>query len=768
MIRYLLLFTLVLSFQFQGFPQIINSKIKVEPSSTSIENDKHKCGTPDPGEHTRQYILDNIIANEQQLAAQRNNVTNCLPMKIHIIREDDGSGGLSLDDLAIAFANLNLVYYDADIEFFACGGINYINNSDWYNFNAQAPDNDDESTFCSPVEVTDAINVFFMNSITTSSGFNAAGYAYFPFNSVQSNRIFMINSVANNAPNSTFSHELGHYFSLYHTHQDTEFGSGDPNAERVVRTGANANCDVNGDLLCDTDADPRYASGEFDLGTCTYTGTDTDDLGVTYLPTTAINNIMSYFPDQCGGVFTSGQFTRMGAGLTIRMGHTAYNYSCSASVVSAPTGLTATLNGNQIDLAWTDNASNELGYIIERSSTSSTTGFLPIIYGGVGEDVSTFSDTDEINSNTTYWYRVRPVASACDTYSNVVNLTTGVIYCTPSYSIGCAQVSISDFSFDGEGTSDIANNTSGCSTNGYGDFSNLSAAVDAGNSYNLTASSLAGTCIGSYYPALVGIFVDWNFDGDFDDANEHVYSGADTLNPCFSTTIAVPTGAQTGNAVLRIVIDYNNTPTTACGSYGFGESEDYTLNVTGVGGLPIELTSFRGQSNNNAVRLSWTTESEINNDFFTLEKSKNGVDFEAIAIVNGAGISDRRNEYSHLDFTPYDGINYYRLMQTDFDGKFTLSDIIQISVVPREVISVNIFPNPVGKDEFSLSYNSITKGNLQYRITDLTGKVIEFQETEVEKGKNDFFIDTSQLSRGVYFLQTNQNDITQTIRFVRL
>ena len=107
-------------------------------------------------------------------------------------------------------------------------------------------------------------------------------------------------------------------------------------------------------------------------------------------------------------------------------------------------------------------------------------------------------------------------------------------------------------------------------------------------------------------------------------------------------------------------------------------------------------------------------------------------------------------------------------MQTDFDGKFTLSDIIQISVFPREVISLNIFPNPVGKDEFSLSYNSITKGNLQYRITDLTGKVIEFQETEVEKGKNDFFIDTSQLSRGVYFLQTNQNDITQTIRFVRL
>ena len=724
-----------------------------EPTVVPIENDKQRCGTPDPDEDTRRYILENIIANEQQIAAQRNNVTNCIPMKIHIIREDGGTGGLSLGDLAIAMANLNYVYYDADIEFYVCDGINYINNSDWYDFDASSPDNDDETTFCASEEVTDAINVFFMNSITTSSGFNAAGYAYFPFNLVQSNRIFMINSVATSVPNSTFSHELGHYFSLYHTHQDTENGNTDPDAERVVRSGVDANCDVNGDLLCDTDADPNPSSAELN-SSCVYTGSAQDDLSVTYLPTTAINNIMSYYTDDCGGVFTSGQFTRIASGLATRLTHTAYNYTCTASTVTTPSGMTATINGNQIDLTWTDNASNELGYIIERSTTSNSAGFLPIIHGGVGEDVTVFTDTDNINSNTSYWYRVRPVASACNNYSDVATVTTALIYCTPTHSNGCSQVSISDFSFDGEGANDIANNTSGCSTNEYGDFTNLSANVNAGSTYTVTASTLAGACTGSHFPAFVGIFADWNLDGDFDDTDEHVYSGSGQLAPCFSTSISVPSGAISGNAVLRIIIDFHSIPTNPCGSYNFGETEDYTLTVDGV--LPIELTSFKGQLKDEAVELSWRTESEINNDFFTLERSKDGVDFESIAEISGAGTTNHANNYSHYDFAPFEGINYYRLMQTDFDGKFTYSDIIQVSVAPQKVISVNVFPNPVGQDEFTLLYNATAKGNFQYQITDMTGKIIDYQELQVEKGKNNFSININHLSQGIYFLQTNQ------------
>ncbi|MFK7771311.1 MAG: GEVED domain-containing protein [Saprospiraceae bacterium] len=762
MIRYLLLFTLFFSFSFQGFTQSIAPKVEIDPAIAPLENDKQRCGTPEPDEHTLQNMMD-IISNEQQLAAQRNNVTDCLPMKIHIIREDDGSGGLSLGDLAIAMANLNYVYYDADIEFYVCDGINYVNNSDWYNFNAQ--EGDSETAFCTPVQVTDAINVFFMNSIVTSSGVNAAGYARYPFNSLQANRIFMINSVANNAPNSTFSHELGHYFNLAHTHNGTEFGPLNSNAERVVRTGTDANCDTDGDFLCDTDADPRYDNANFNFGTCSYTGSEQDDLGVTYTPVSAVNNIMSYYPDQCGGVFTPGQFTRIAAGLVTRQGHTAYNYSCTASAVTTPTGMTATLNGSQIDLSWTDNASNELGYIIERSSTSSTDGFLPIIYGGVGEDITSFTDTEDIANNTTYYYRVRPVASACDNYSNVASVTTGLIYCSPSYFSPCTGVNsiLDDFSMDGDGGANEINNlNTDCNATSHQIFTNLSAAVTAESTYSFTACRNLGNT------RFLEIWVDWNIDGDFDDAGEQMLNSTISPSPCYTGSITVPATAISGTTIMRIILANGGAPTAPCGSYSFGEAEDYSLVVDGVGGLPVELTSFRGNLKNEAVELSWRTESEVDNDFFTLERSKDGVNFESIAKVNGAGTSDRAHDYTHFDYTPFDGVNYYRLMQTDFNGEFTYSDIIQVSVISKSIVSVNVFPNPVGNDEFSLIYNAVTKGKVQYRITDLAGKTIDYQEVQVEKGKNNFSIDINNLNRGAYFLQTNQNNITKVVKFIRL
>jgi len=78
------------------------------------------------------------------------------------------------------------------------------------------------------------------------------------------------------------------------------------------------------------------------------------------------------------------------------------------------------------------------------------------------------------------------------------------------------------------------------------------------------------------------------------------------------------------------------------------------------------------------IELYWVTSNEINNDYFTIEKSNDGINFEIVEIILGAGNSDILLEYSFVDKNPINGISYYRLKQTDFDGKFEYSDIISV------------------------------------------------------------------------------------------
>lgn len=94
--------------------------------------------------------------------------------------------------------------------------------------------------------------------------------------------------------------------------------------------------------------------------------------------------------------------------------------------------------------------------------------------------------------------------------------------------------------------------------------------------------------------------------------------------------------------------------------------------------LPINLISFNVTTQNNINTLMWVTASEHNNDYFTLERTSNGEDFEIIANIDGAGNSNEMNEYTVIDPITTPSINYYRLKQTDYDGKFIYSDLISM------------------------------------------------------------------------------------------
>lgn len=116
--------------------------------------------------------------------------------------------------------------------------------------------------------------------------------------------------------------------------------------------------------------------------------------------------------------------------------------------------------------------------------------------------------------------------------------------------------------------------------------------------------------------------------------------------------------------------------------------EIITYIIEDVGGcncsqiLPITLVSFFGEAFNETTNvLKWITSTEINNDFFTLERSSDAINFEPIATISGAGNSNQINNYSAFDYIQYSSsvTHYYRLKQTDFDGKFTYSDIVVLN-----------------------------------------------------------------------------------------
>ncbi|HTE33283.1 MAG TPA: T9SS type A sorting domain-containing protein, partial [Chryseolinea sp.] len=239
-----------------------------------------------------------------------------------------------------------------------------------------------------------------------------------------------------------------------------------------------------------------------------------------------------------------------------------------------------------------------------------------------------------------------------------------------------------------------------------------------------------------------------------------------------STLSGTPLGSN-----LRLLIDRNNngfadndvTPiagtfvdnTVVFSGINFQDDDKFTLGNTDVTKpLPIELISFSAKLNNDNVELKWSTASERNNNFFTIERASNIEEFEAIGNpIEGKGTTAEKNYYGSTDENPPYGRSYYRLKQTDFDGKFTYSDLRVIDYEGPRFPTLKVYPNPSQGHTLTIEVTGLKdQTTVPVQIYNVQGqKVYEnvFEVSTPGSLKHDFEFG-SPLKNGLYIIKAGQ------------
>ena len=176
--------------------------------------------------------------------------------------------------------------------------------------------------------------------------------------------------------------------------------------------------------------------------------------------------------------------------------------------------------------------------------------------------------------------------------------------------------------------------------------------------------------------------------------------------------------------------------------------------------LPVNLSSFTATCKKSNIALSWTSSSEINNNFFTIEKSENGSSWQNVAIVKGNTNSTTLKNYSYADNVNNWETVFYRLKQTDISGSFKYGNTINVKRCEKDSDdNLTVYPNP-SNGIFSLNFNNSTSQSCMIEVVNSTGKIV-YRYTGFKKDLNL----TNQLP-GVYYVRVYLNDKILTNKLI--
>jgi hypothetical protein len=224
------------------------------------------------------------------------------------------------------------------------------------------------------------------------------------------------------------------------------------------------------------------------------------------------------------------------------------------------------------------------------------------------------------------------------------------------------------------------------------------------------------------------------------------------------------TGAWGLNGACNMASSAASTIRT--GMSGFSDFATVQFNSA----LPVELLFFTAERETQGVLITWSTAAEINSDYFVVEKSHDGNYFSDAGVVDGAGNSTEVLNYSLHDANPFNGMNYYRLRQVDFDESIRYSDIAAVDFSAAKN-QLSVFPNP-SFDLLQCEFYAGTDAEITLQVRDVTGKEMLSKKVPVTKGFNSIPLDINSLAFGVYHLQllnpVDKNTPSLRSRFVKM
>ena len=182
--------------------------------------------------------------------------------------------------------------------------------------------------------------------------------------------------------------------------------------------------------------------------------------------------------------------------------------------------------------------------------------------------------------------------------------------------------------------------------------------------------------------------------------------------------------------------------------------------ISGGNPFPVELLNFTATALNNHVKVSWRTASEINTNYFQVEKSIDGINFEKVFTEKAAGNSHQPKDYQGFDFEPYHGISYYRLKTVDHDGKFMYSNVVAVNFQANSTVSV--YPNPV-KDQLHIQLSKETL-ILDVAVYDLNGKLVWKENLAKTSEVN---LNVKDWTAGVYVVKITTDDTQFTKKIIK-